>query len=268
MPDVYATIADADPALVARLAEALEVRAADPQQRAMLTSYLADVPLPAEGRVLEPGCGTGPVARALARRPGIAEAVGIDPSPILLAKARELGDGLPNLSFRLGDGRDLPLADAAFDAVVFHTTLCHIPDCERALAEAHRVLRPGGHLAVFDGDYATTSVALGDHDPLQTCAEAAVANIVHDPWLIRRLPALVRSAGFVPIAFKSHGYVQTVEPTYMLTLVDRGADFQVAAGRIGEGLAEALKAEARRRAAEERFYGQIAYASLIAERPA
>jgi hypothetical protein len=60
MPDVYATIATADEAVQERLAEVLELRAADPQQRAMLETYLEDL-APARGaRVLDVGCGTGP----------------------------------------------------------------------------------------------------------------------------------------------------------------------------------------------------------------
>ena len=42
--------------------------------------------------------------------------------------------------------------------VVFHTTLCHVPGPELALTEASRVLVAGGLLAVFDGDYATTTL--------------------------------------------------------------------------------------------------------------
>src|SRR3954471_21121455 len=82
MSDVYATIADADPALVARLANALETRAADTQQRAMLEADLADVRFPEGARVLEAGCGTGPIARTIAGRRGVAEVIGVDPSPI------------------------------------------------------------------------------------------------------------------------------------------------------------------------------------------
>jgi SAM-dependent methyltransferase len=86
--DVYATITDADPALVAQIAEVLELRAADPQQAAMRQTYLGDIQFPAGARVLEVGCGTGAVTRELAGWPGVAEVVGLDPSPTFLATAR------------------------------------------------------------------------------------------------------------------------------------------------------------------------------------
>jgi SAM-dependent methyltransferase len=198
----------------------------------------------------------------------VGSVVGLDPSPVFLAKARELGASLPKLRFEEGDARVLPYESQTFDAVIFHTCLCHVPNPEKALEEAFRVLRPGGQLAVFDGDYATTSVAIADHDPLQDCVEAAVAGLVHDRWLVRRLPGLARSAGFDIESFDSHGYAQTADPDYMLTLVDRGADLLMKSWRIEPALADAFKAEARRRAETGAFYGFIAFASLIARKPA
>lgn len=264
MADVYATIDEADQSVQVQLADILELRAADLQQRAMLEDYLADLPLPRGARVLEIGCGPGPVARALAARPGIGDVVGIDPSPVFIERARMRAEGIPNLSFVTGDGRELPFDDRCFDAVVCHTSLCHIPGPELVIAEARRVTAPAGLLAIFDGDYATTTVAIDDHDPLQACAAGAIDALVHDRWLVRRLPGLVREAGFGVIRVRSHGYVETAEPHYMLTIVDRGADALVAAGRVGAPTAEALKAEARHRAEAGEFYGHIAYASLIA----
>jgi len=267
MPDPYATIAHAGETLQARLADVLEVRAADPQQRAMLEGYLSEIELPRAAAVLDVGCGTGAVTRALAAMRGASEVTGLDPSPIFVEKARELGKDLPHVSFRTGDGRAVPLPDAAFDLVVFHTTLCHIPDPEKALLEAHRVLRPNGWLAVFDGDYMTTTVAIDTFDPLQRAVDAMVANFLHDPWLIRRLGPKLKSMGFAVTSVRSHGYTQTAEPSYMLTLVDRGADVLARSGSMGKDQAEALKSEARRRADAGSFFGHISYVSVIARKP-
>jgi hypothetical protein len=63
-----------------------------------------------------------------------------------------------------------------------------------ALHEAVCVLRPGGCLAVFDGDYATGTLATGAGDPMDACAEAFRTHFIHDPWLVRRLSRLVQAA--------------------------------------------------------------------------
>ena len=265
MPDVYTRVTEADPEVLEGLMRALEIRAADPQQRAMLHTYLTDAALPQGARVLEVGCGTGAVTRVLATWPGVGEAIGIDPSPVLLAKARELARGLTTLSFEQGDGRSLPFAGATFDAVVFHTTLCHVPEPDVMLGDAVRILRPGGCLAVFEGDYATGTLATGAGDPLDACAAAFREHFVHDPWLARRLPALVRAAGVHVQCVRSHGYVEAPTPGFMLpSWVDLGADALAAAGRIGADMAAALKAEARRRVASGEYFGHIAYMSLVA----
>jgi ubiquinone/menaquinone biosynthesis C-methylase UbiE len=267
VPDVYATIAEADHSVVDSLAEVIELRAADPRQRAIREAYLSEIDFPAGARVLEVGCGPGPVARALAAWPGVGEVVGVDPSPRFLQKARELAADISNLDFVEGDARALPLDDSSFDVVVFHTTLCHVPEPEGALAEALRVLRPGGWLAVFDGDYATTTCALGAIDPLQVCVEAVLDFLVHDRWLVRRLLRLVEDAGFTRLELRSHGYVEAPTGGYMLRIIERGADAMHAAGTIGADAAEALKAEAHRRSDAGEFFGHIAYASVLARRP-
>jgi ubiquinone/menaquinone biosynthesis C-methylase UbiE len=268
MPDLYANITEAAPALLEGLMTALELRAANPQYRAMLDTYLADAPIPPDARALEVGCGTGAVTRVLAGRPGVAEAVGVDPSPVFVAKARELAAGLTTLTFEPADGRSLPFSGASFDLVVFHTTLCHVPEPEAMVGEGTRVLRPGGCLAVFDGDYATATLATGAGDPLQACADAFREQFVHDPWLVRRLPALVKSAGLQIERVRSYGYVEASEPGFMLaSWVELGADALAASGRIGPEAAAALKAEARRRVASGEYFGHIAYMSLVARKP-
>src|SRR5689334_25231757 len=94
MADVFAAITQASPAMLETIADVLETRAALPQQRAMLEAYLAEIDFPAGAQVLEIGCGTGPVARALATRPKVGQVVVVDPSPALLDRARMLATGL------------------------------------------------------------------------------------------------------------------------------------------------------------------------------
>jgi ubiquinone/menaquinone biosynthesis C-methylase UbiE len=265
MPDLYATITQADQATLERLVNALEVRAAQPQYQAMVASYLAEIAFPHDARVLEIGCGTGAISRVLGVQPNVAEVMGVDPSPYFVEKARELGAGVPGLSFEEADGRSLPFEERSFDVVVIHTVLSHVPGPEEVLAEAHRVLRVGGRLAVFEVDYPSITVATGDGDPLQACLEANRAAMLTDRWLVRRLVSLVRAAGFGVQSFRGHGYVET-ELGYIMTLIDRGADFLATSGRIDDDLTSALKAEARRRVEKGTFFGYIAYTSLIAHK--
>jgi hypothetical protein len=127
--------------------------------------------------------------------------------------------------------------------------------------------RPGGSLAVFDGDYATMTMALDANDPLQSCTEAVLDMLVHDPWLMRRVSRLIVEAGFEQPRVEGHAYTSAAGTDYFLALVDRGADALAATGSVRAGAAAALKEEARTRMAEGTFFGHIAYVSVHARRP-
>lgn len=266
MPDVWASVAALDEATQERLAAVLESRGAEPQQQGMRRAFLAEVPFARDAQVLDVGCGTGVLTRVLARWPGVGSVVGVDTAPLLLDRARAAAGGPGNVEYRVADGRSLPFEGLTFDAVIFDSTLSHVANPEQAIAEACRVLKVGGCVAVFDGDYATTTVALDDHDPLQTCVDAMMANSVTDRRIMRRMPQLLAASGLEIGSLRSFGFVEASSEGYMLTIVDRGADMLCGLGQIGEEAAAALKAEARRRLAAGKFFGHIAYVGVVARK--
>ncbi|MBS27999.1 MAG: hypothetical protein CL566_03610 [Alphaproteobacteria bacterium] len=266
MPDIYVN-PDAIPAEVLdQMKLSLERRAATPQQSAALSAYLDDVDFPDGARVLDIGCGTGPQARTIAARPGVAAVVGVDQLEPFLERGRELAADMLSVSFQQADARDLPFGDGSFDVVVLHTLLTHVPGPDGVLSEVHRVLKPGGTVAIYDGDFTTMSAAIADDDPLQTCIDAFVDGNVHDRWLVRRLPGILREIGFDPAPTRSHGHLDTDDPVLTLGWVLRGAYYQVEEGRIDQAAADALEAEARRRIADGTFYGYMNYVSIISTR--
>lgn len=110
-----------------------------------LEPYRARVLAAAEGRVLEIGIGSG---LNLARYPAqVREVVGLDPSPRLLARARNAATttGRP-VELIEGSAEAIPLDAGSIDTVVTTWTLCSIPRADLALDEMRRVLRPGGRL--------------------------------------------------------------------------------------------------------------------------
>ena len=234
--------------------------------KAICARYMARITLPEGARVLEVGCGNGAATKLIMQHVKPAQLVGIDPSLTFIDMAGEAFAAEPRVSFALGDAVATGQADACFDLVIAHTVYSHLFDPERALAEARRILRPAGQLVIFDGDFATLTVALFDGDPLQAAVGAVLRNVVHAPYVMRRLPALVTAAGFSMQSVESHGYVQTSSPDYLLTLLSRGAHAAVKAGEITQDFVDGFDREARRRVANGTFYGAMLFLSLTARK--
>ena len=165
--DPYAVTDQLDNELLQVIVTRLEARGKHPRFDAMLRDYLDAMDIDAAGTVLDIGCGTGVAARAIARRPRFAgHVLGIDLSSVLAQTAARLAadEGFGSqLEFRAGDSRRLELADGDFDAVVAHTLLSHVDEPLSVLREAARLVRPGGMIGIFDGDYA--SITFGHADP-------------------------------------------------------------------------------------------------------
>jgi sterol 24-C-methyltransferase len=115
--------------------------------------------LPADAEVLDAGCGMGDVARTMATKYRL-KVTGIDILDFNIDEARKrstssgLGD---RTKFQLGDYHRLDFRDETFDGVYTMETLVHASDPEKVLSEFRRVLRPGGHLVMFEYSHAPES---------------------------------------------------------------------------------------------------------------
>jgi len=100
--------------------------------------------------VVDIGCGEGYLTIEAAR--WARKVVGVDRSPAVLARARQLAERrkVPNILWKRGEIERVPLPDAAFDVALLSQTLHHAADPGRAVHEAARVLRPGGRILVLD----------------------------------------------------------------------------------------------------------------------
>src|SRR5262245_11681085 len=173
----------------------MNIRASEPAMQAICARYMAQITLPVGGRVLEIGCGNGAATKLIMQHVNPAQLVGIDASSVFIDMARARFVDEPQVSFVIADAAATGQPNASFDVVIAHTVFSHLVDPEAALAEACRVLRPGGQLIIFDGDFATLSVAMFDGDPLQSAAGVVLRRLVHAPYIMRSLPALVAAAG-------------------------------------------------------------------------
>jgi len=102
------------------------------------------------GEVVDIGCGAGfhlPRFAATARL-----VTGVEPHPPLVKLARDRVTSLPNVEVTIGSAQRLPLPDASVDVAHARTAYFFGPGCEEGLAEADRVVRPGGVLAIVDLD--------------------------------------------------------------------------------------------------------------------
>jgi len=265
LTDLLTRIEEQPPDVLDVIAASMSVRAAEPAMQSICARYMSKIGVQ-DADVLEVGCGNGAAAKLIMQHLRPARFVGIDPSSFFIKMARETFHGEPRASFERGDAGSTGQPDAAFDVVIAHTVFSHLLDPEGALEEAWRVLKPGGQLVVFDGDFATLSVALFDGDPLQSAVGTVLRNMVHAPYIMRRLPGLAAAAGFCVQPLDPHGYVQTARPDYLLSLLSRGSSAAGRAGEIGQALVDGFASEAQRRVATGSFYGSMLFLSLTARK--
>lgn len=103
------------------------------------------------GKILDVGCGTGALIRAVAGRARSSEIVGVDPGQSFVDYARTLFND-PRITFQVGDAMQLPFASGSFDQTLSLLVMMFVPQPEKAASEMRRVTRPGGTVSACTWD--------------------------------------------------------------------------------------------------------------------
>ena len=152
--------------------------------------------------VLDLGSGAGFDCFLAARKVGpTGRVIGVDMTDAMLEKARgqrRRRPGLANVEFRKGEIESLPVDDDSVDVVISNCVLNLVPDKDRAFREIHRVLKPGGRLAVSDMAWEIEPAASvrRDMEALVGCIGGA---LVLDDYVSR-----LERAGFARVEVEKH----------------------------------------------------------------
>jgi SAM-dependent methyltransferase len=206
---------------------------------ALTARALTACALPPGARVLDAGCGAGDSLEHM-RGMGLAP-LGIDRSPNQLARCR----ARPELPVLRGQAQQLPLCAECLDGILSECVLSLLPDPSQALGEWHRVLRPGGMLALSDlyaldrrepthdwssalhPEQSVTEIR-GSRKPLPSPVPTSCLNGARP---LQGVLELVRAAGFEPLLVEDH--TQLLK-RFAAELVFSGIPLETFLGRAGD----------------------------------
>jgi len=210
--------------------------------------------------VLDVGCGPGRAVAELAER-GV-EAVGVDPNRWMLEAAR---DRWPAREFREGTAEELPFPDGCVRGWRAEKVLHVLDEPERAIAEARRVLVPGGRIVVLGQDWDAIMI---DADDAALTAAILRAGTGHlgSPRVARRYRNLLLDGGFEDVTVEPHAQVFT--DATMLPVVARLAEAAAKTGAVDRAGVEEWLAGQRRRAESDRCMLAIPFFMAAGTAPA
>lgn len=196
--------------------------------------------------VVDVGCGTGRATAELHQRG--AAAIGVDPEELMIATARRRW---PGAEFRMGSAESLPLPDQAVSGYRADKVLHLLPDPAAALAEAHRVLTPGGRIVLVGQDWDALMID-SSHPDLTRAILRSQADSLPSPQAARAYRNLLLDAGFQDVTVEAHTGIFT-EPGF-LPMVEAFAAKAVTAGNVTTEQGAAWVRDQRSRASSGRLF--------------
>ncbi|MFQ5974681.1 MAG: methyltransferase domain-containing protein, partial [Alphaproteobacteria bacterium] len=199
-------------------------------------------------RVLDVGCGPGLLAYDMALEVGPGgQVVGLDNSSAMLRLAEQRCEHLSQVVLKEGVAENLPEDDRSFDAVACSQVLLYVADVSRAVAEMHRVLKPGGRIAVIETDWRGVVLSASDQD-LSRRILAAWDDAVPSPHLPVRMGPLMRKQGFAAIQVEAVPILSTsyAPNNFSMGMAEQIAQIACERGAISEDDATAWLEDLRR----------------------
>ncbi len=194
--------------------------------------------------------------------------LGVDASEAMLAIAAKRCEAHDNAAFEQGDAMSVPAPDGSCDAALSVQVMEYVPDVGAALAEIHRILRPGGRVVIWDVDWQTLSWYSADPERMERAKKAFDNHLVH-PALPQRLTALLQSAGFEDVTMAGHVFATNAfdAQSYLCMGLPLFAEFIGSQEEFGPDAAKAWKEEQRELGARGEFYGSVTQFCFAARRP-
>ncbi|MCP4090664.1 MAG: methyltransferase domain-containing protein [Gammaproteobacteria bacterium] len=236
--DPHRFINELDNTAIERLITRLESRAKDAVFAQLLDKYIAKLELPTANMVLEVGCGTGAVSRHLAQHSEfIGKAIGVDQCRPFIDTANKLAlDEAINeqVEFRLGDAHNLNFPPATFDVVIAHTLISHVTEPEVVLREMANVVRPGGSIVIFDGDYASLTYSHPDHAFGYRMDTALAVATFNNPRVMRELPRVLPELGLKVKEAWGDAVVEIGSGSFFKSFAEAYVPYVIRSGMIAE----------------------------------
>ncbi|MEM7252273.1 MAG: methyltransferase domain-containing protein [Pseudomonadota bacterium] len=259
-----------DDGAIERLVARLENRGRDAVFTRLFEHYVDRLTLPAGARVVEIGCGTGVIGRALLARGDFAGSVlGFDQcAPFITAAERLAADAgfADRLSFQLADAHRLPIADGSCDVAIAHTLISHVTDPQQVLSEAARILAPGGQLVVFDGDYASLTYDYADDIFARRMDDALAKATFNNPLVMRGLARALPTVGLRLRESRADVVAEVGTASYFKSFAETYLPYVRAAGWLESAQIDAWWAAQTTAMNNGTFFASCNYYTYIAER--
>jgi SAM-dependent methyltransferase len=176
-------------------------------------------------RVLEVGCGTGALTLPLLEERPALRLCAFDISPRSIEVAAGRAAPFANAKVRIGNALDFDAEDGAFDAVVGNSVLHHLP-LEPFVAEAHRLLRPGGLLWFSEPNMLNPQIAVEKNvKPIGRLLQNTPDETAFLRW---PLATRLRRAGFSRVEVRPYDFLHPIVPASLIGAVSKlGALFEL-----------------------------------------